>query len=180
MWHSRPPAGHRLGGWLASSGSLTRRIKAACGQFRVSRLRQGAGRPHRDEADPLGLRARRLALVREVVLMGDGRPLVFGHSVVALRHLRGPWRSLRRLGSRPLAEALYLDPTIRREPLAYCRLDARHPLHRRICADLGAMPPKLWARRSLFRRQGAPLMVTEVFLPDILRAGGDAGFSPTP
>lgn len=178
MWHSRPPALGRLSAWLASPGSLTRRIRRACGDFRVRRMRQHAARPHADEAGPLGLGAFRLALVREVVLMGDGRPLVFGHSVVARGYLRGPWRSVRFLGSRPLAEALYLDPTIRREALAFCRLDRRHPLYRRICKDLGAMPPTLWARRSLFRRQGAPLMVTEVFLPDIVRLdAGPAGVS---
>jgi chorismate lyase len=34
---------------------------------------------------------------------------------------------------------------------------------------LDAPPQKLWARRSLFTLHDAPLLVTEIFLPDILR-----------
>jgi chorismate--pyruvate lyase len=168
-WGAQLPADRRLRDWLVSAGSLTRRIKSAHADFRVRRLRQLAARPNRDEVEVLGLRADRLALVREVVLFGDGRPLVYGHSVVALRHLDGPWRAVVGIGSRPLAEALYSDPAIRRDALAYCRLDVRHALHRRVSADVGTMPATLWARRSLFWRQEAPLMVTEVFLPEIVR-----------
>jgi chorismate--pyruvate lyase len=168
MWGSRAPADRRLREWLSSPGSLTRRIQAVSAEFRVQRLCQGAARPYPDETDRLGLRAGRFALVREVVLMGDGRPLVFGHSVARMRDLRGAWRSLRGLGSRPLAEALYGDPMIRREALEYSRLDERHPLYRRVRAALGPLPRLLWARRSLFRQRGAPLMVSEVFLPEVL------------
>jgi chorismate--pyruvate lyase len=172
-WSVQLPAERRLRDWLVSPGSLTHRIKLAHADFRVQRLRQQAARPNPDEIGVLGLRAGRLALVREVVLFGSSRPLVYGHSVVALRHLDGPWRAVCGLGIRPLAEALYIDPAIRREPLAYRRLDARHPLYRRVCADLGDMPATLWARRSLFRRQGAPLLVTEVFLPQIVATRDD-------
>jgi chorismate-pyruvate lyase len=30
------------------------------------------------------------------------------------------------------------------------------------------LSPRLWARRSVFSREGAPLLVTEVFLPGVL------------
>jgi chorismate--pyruvate lyase len=170
MWHALPPADPRLRRWLTSSGSLTRRICASFAGFHLRRVRQRVGRANADEAVILGVSRRDPVLVREVVLLAAGRPLVFGHTVVALRHLRGPWRTLRFLGSRPLAEALFLDPAIRREPLAYGRIGAVHPLYRRIAAAVGAAPTGLWARRSLFRRRGAPLLVTEVFLPGICGA----------
>jgi chorismate lyase len=171
LWRARPPADAALRDWLAAPGSLTRRLCERFDGFTLRRLRQGAARPNRDEASSLGIDPRRRALVREVLLMGEGKPLVFGHSVVALRHLRGPWRSLRGLGGRPLAEALYLDPRIRRGPLLFRRLDARHPLYRRVGEELGELPPTLWARRSLFRRRGAALLVCEVFLPGVWAGG---------
>jgi chorismate--pyruvate lyase len=44
-----------------------------------------------------------------------------------------------------------------------------HELHRRLSACLPAAPMSLWARRSLFRLHDSPILVTEVFLPAILR-----------
>jgi len=166
-WSPRPPAERPLRTWLTAPGSLTSRIRAVYSGFRVARLRQRAARPFADESALIGVRGAGLAVCRDVVLYAGQRPLVFGHSIVAPRHLMGPWRAVKFLGSRPLAEALYADAAVRRRPLQFARLDARHPLYRRVCADLGSMPATLWARRSLFVRHGAPLLVTEVFLPHI-------------
>ncbi len=173
MWQPNLPAERRLRRWLSSGGSLTLRIRRGCAEFRVERLSQRAARPFRDEGPAVGVRAGRLCLVRDVLLYGDDRPLVFGHSITAIENAAGPWRSLRGLGNRPLAEALYNDPGIWRQPLSYRRLGAGHPLYRRVAATVGRLPATLWARRSVFTREGAPLMVTEVFLPAILRLSPD-------
>lgn len=173
MWSGQCLADERWRDWLRCGGSLTQRLRQVCGTFAVRRLCQGAGRLHADEAGAVGLPPGAAALMRDVLLEGDGRPLVFGHSVVAIGHLDGPWRALRRLGCRPLAEALYADRRIARSGLEFRRLARAHPLHQRLEAVLGAQPDRLWARRSLFFRDGAPLLVTEVFLPALLeRSGG--------
>jgi chorismate--pyruvate lyase len=128
---------------------------------------QGLRRPLRDEAALVRVAGHRLAHVREVVLVADGTPVVFAHSVVAAGDLRGPWRALGHLGEQPLASALFADPRVTRGALEFRRIDARHPLHAR-AAELGLeVADALWARRSTFRRDGRPLLVTEVFLPAI-------------
>jgi len=76
--------------------------------------------------------------------------------------------SLRGLGNRPLAEALFTDPLVSRRPLEFVRVDFRHPLWKRARQVFGKPFPALWARRSLFMKRGRPLMVTEVFLPALL------------
>jgi chorismate--pyruvate lyase len=119
----------------------------------------------------VGLRSERLAHVREVVLLADDVPVVFAHSIVAPDDLKGAWRSIGRLGNRPLAAALFADPRVRRYALEYRRIDRRHPLHARLKDASVVLPPMLWARRSLFRLRGRPLLVTEVFLPAILALG---------
>lgn len=155
--------------WLTDPGSLTRRLQRACPAFRVSCLRQGHGLPTEDERGRLGLRAKRRALIREVLLLDGDRPLVFAHSVIPLSGLRGPWVALAGLGHRPLGAALFANPRIAREPLECRRLDRRHPLHQRAARALGgAVPTVLWARRSLFKLAGRPILVTEVFLPEVL------------
>ncbi len=158
-------------GWLAYPGSLTRRIVARAGGLDVERLSQRLRPPHEDESRALGRPARQLALVREVVLHARGRPVVLAHSIAARADLFGAWRGLRGLGNRPLAAALFRDPLVRRGPLEFARVDARHPLGRRARRVLGGELPALWARRSLFHRRGRPLMVTEVFLPALLELG---------
>src|SRR5258706_1603147 len=110
-----PPAHHPLHPWLVSAGSLTARITAHLGPMRVDVRFQGARRPARDEARLIGLSEKRLAHVREVVLSVDGRPLVFAHSIATPRDLRGAWRAVTRLGTRPLAAALFADRRGQRE-----------------------------------------------------------------
>ena len=161
-------------GWLSDQGSLTQRLRQRCHGFSVHPVRVGFIRPNRDENSPLQLRADELAYVREVVLNCDGQAVVFAHSLVAARSLRGPWAAVTRLGTRPLGEALFSDPRVVRGCLQYRRIDVRHPLARQAARAGIAMSGKsLWARRSLFTLQGHPLMVTEVFLPAVLSIKGD-------
>ena len=154
--------------WLAYRGSLTWRITARAPDFRVEVVQQRLRIPNEDEHRALGRPDHRLALVREVILHAGGRPVVLAHSIAGRRDLFGPWRSLRGLGNRPLAAALFADPRVRRQPLEFARIDRRHPLWRRARRLLGREFPALWARRSLFTKRGRPLLVTEVFLPAIL------------
>lgn len=153
--------------WLIDPASLTARIVARCHQFEVRVLREMRAQPFLDERQLIGLPARRHAWVREVLLVADGVPIVFAHSILAPRDLRGAWHMAQAIGSRPLGAALFADPGIRRGPLTAARLNASHPLHRHATAALGEGLPVLWARRSRFCRLDRPLLVTEVFLPGI-------------
>ncbi len=167
-WRDKPPSyPHPLHRWLADRGSLTSRIKAHFPAFNLKRLGQSLQVPHTDERRHMDFRQSELAVVREVLLMSGWTPLVFAHSIVARRDVRGVWRGLSRLGSRPLAEMLFNDPTVARLPMEYHRIDARHPLFRRTLVVAPHTAKTLWARRSVFVKQGRPLLVTEVFLPDV-------------
>ena len=131
-------------------------------------LNQGLRHALPDERVALRLAADEPTLVREVLLSCGATPVVFARSLAAARHLDGPWRSLRGLGSRPLATMLFADPRIARGALEFCCIDARQPLRRRAAAAVPELPRELWARRSVFCRDCAPLLVTEVFLPGVL------------
>lgn len=155
--------------WLVDTGSLTRRLQQRCRLFAVQSVRQTWGRPERDEARLLGLRPGERALLREVWLYCDGVPVVFAHSVLPRRSLRGSWHDLGRLGSRPLGAALFANPRVDRAPLTYRKLSPYHVLYQRAVAVLPERPPCLWARRSMFRLRSAAILVTEVFLPQVTR-----------
>lgn len=154
--------------WLLDRGSLTRRIRERCDDFSVHQIRQELGKITPDERRILGLRAPRLALVREVLLYCGETPVVFAHTALDARFLHGAWRSVATMGNKPLGAALFADAQVKRLPLHFKKLTKHHALYGRACRTMKNPPPFLWARRSLFRRRGAPLLVTEVFLPGIL------------
>ncbi|WP_148717018.1 chorismate--pyruvate lyase family protein [Chitinolyticbacter meiyuanensis] len=151
--------------WLTESGSLTARLIAHHPAFSVRVLRQRATTAHRDELAPLGQARRRRTPMREVLLLSGQQPLVFAHSVTTPQAVRRGFRKFVHVGGRSLGSMLFASPTIARSRLAWCRVDARHPLWRKAVTAVGPLPPRLWARRSLFYAGGDRLLVTEVFLP---------------
>lgn len=165
-WRDKPPSyPHPMHRWLTDRGSLTARIVDHFPAFNLIRLQQQQQYPNLDERRHLDFRQGELAIVREVLLRSGDSPLVFAHSVVARRDLANAWRGLSRLGSRPLAEMLFHDPTVARLPMEYRKIDHRHALYRR-AAEVASFPAQtLWARRSVFLKYDRPLLVTEVFLP---------------
>lgn len=170
-WHAHLPHGHEVEpyyDWLVHVGSLTERLRRRCAEFRVVLLRQELARPGDDERGVLHLGRRDLAWVRDVVLLCAGRPVVFAHSVLPRSGLRGGWHLFAGLGARPLGAILFTDPLVRRMPFSFLRLDARHPLYHRAAQAGGQAASACWARRSVFVRRGKPILVTEVFLPEIL------------
>ncbi len=174
-WHSMPPSHGdakfgKLHPWLTSRGSLTSRLIQNIDHFNLVRVSQRAQLPNVDERREIGLRDREFAIVREVLLRDGDTPLVFAHSLVSRRDLTGVWRGLSKLGARPLAEMLFHDAAVVRLPMEYRKIDARHPLYRRAMKLAPFEATSIWARRSVFLKQGRPLLVTEVFLVDTIKA----------
>ncbi|MDN5881228.1 MAG: chorismate lyase [Nitrosospira sp.] len=169
-WRPAPSSlSPRARGWLQNRGSLTELIQQrCCGDFCVKPVFQSWAKACGDELAVMNLRRNELAMVREVYLYCGNTPVVFAHSVVAMKDIRGAWRGLGGLGSRSLGTVLFTNPVVKRTPLRFKKLNSAHPLFCRACRKLQAKPPDLWARRSLFSLQGQSILVTEVFLPSIL------------
>jgi chorismate--pyruvate lyase len=175
----RRPVNARHRRWLTLRGSLTAHLHQASGKkVTVVRLSQGACTALPGELDSLGAargwaRCRTLH-AREVVLHAGGPGLVYARSVSTQRCLAGPWRALRALGSRPLAELLFADPWTRRSPLRVVRIGPVGPWRRHLRHALrhAVQPPHLpracWGRYSVFCKAGRQLRVMEVFSPAAL------------
>lgn len=155
--------------WLGASGSLSARLAGAGQKFSVQVLAQGRQRLHPEEARALGLAGRRAGYMREVVLRVDDVAVVFARSVTAHVHSLGPWRSIRGLGTRPLADVLFTRMGLARTPLEFAGLAPASPERRHAArawqqATGEAVAARtLPARRSVFTRRAAPLLVMEVF-----------------
>jgi chorismate--pyruvate lyase len=115
----------------------------------------------------LGIRRGETAIIREVELYCEQTPWVFARTLIPASSLRGPARRLTMLGNRPLGEVLFNDPHMRSGRREVARLLPRHPLFQAAVASLEQKPEEIWGRRTLFYLGGQPLLVNEIFLPDI-------------
>jgi chorismate lyase len=176
--------------WLTTKGSLTARLIGASAAFRVKRLHQKSALCSLEEASRIGLPRRERVWEREVLLVCDGRPVVFGHTVVPMSATASDWPLFSALGERSLGSTLFYDPKVVRGPLEYARLRAGHPLVERVRAalretlgdelgdELGKAADNeldgqiFHARRCVYRRRQGLLMVTEVFLPAVRDLAG--------
>lgn len=156
-----------LRSWLLDTASLTQRVISACsGRFRVRVLSQEWTRPMRNESQRLGMQEGARALVRQVQLLCDEVPWVYARTVIPRSTLSGRARRLAHLGTRSLGATLFADPAMHRSALEVARLSPRDALHARL-VRLGETDPELWGRRSVFTLSGKPLLVSEIFLPEI-------------
>jgi chorismate--pyruvate lyase len=169
--HSALPAD--LVHWLLDSASLTRRLQHLCpGRFEVRVLSQQRGQPLRHEAHVLGMRDRRNAIIRQVQLLCNGRPLVYARTVIPTSSLRGRLKRLARLGTRPLGGVLFADAGMRRGAVELACIRPGETLYHAAVGVPRRTAAPIWGRRSVFRLSGHPLLVSEVFLPAFPAATG--------
>lgn len=160
----------RAQAWLRLGGSLTAHLRRV-GDVRIVVLREGPQSLWIQERRDLGIPC---GYVREVTILVNGRSAVWARSATSTVAVKGPWRALASLGSRPLAELLFHDRGISRSPLqpqdvGGCSPDQVHIARALQEAPLGvtAFRPA-GARSSVFMRQGQALRVYEAFAPWIL------------
>lgn len=157
----------RLKPWLDEQHSLTARLRAHCrGRFHVRVLSQRWARPTGDERRELLIPLPQRAFIREVLLLCDDVPWVFARSVIPLRSATGAQRRLLYLRDRSLGSVLFAEPGLRRGPLEVRPLGTDDPWLK----PWGLQPApgrRLWARRSQLAVGDRPLLVAEVFLPDL-------------
>ncbi|MGA7801917.1 MAG: chorismate lyase [Gammaproteobacteria bacterium] len=159
--------------WLLDPASLTHRVRHACpGCFGVRVVSQGWGRATRDERRRLDMRRGERSLVRHVELQCDGQAWVFARTVIPAHTLTGARRRLARLGARPLGEYLFAEPSMRRGMLELARVGPGCDFHGLATGNAGTSSPALWGRRSVFRVNDKPLLVSEFFLPVLGMRGG--------
>ncbi|WP_245916312.1 chorismate--pyruvate lyase family protein [Candidatus Pandoraea novymonadis] len=157
--------------WLTRRGSLTWHLQLM-GHVTLEVLSECMVPADSDQNGCLAVPLRASLWMREVMLLVEGNPMVVAHSVTPLQDSRSIWKAMRRLHTRPLADILYFDRAVERSMLVNRLLFQGHRLYR--CAMKYGRDPnlrsRLWARRSVFIRHGAPLLVTEAFLPRFWRS----------
>ncbi|MEQ1976795.1 chorismate lyase [Xenorhabdus sp. SGI240] len=134
--------------WLMEVGSMTRRFEQHCQQVSVAPFREDfiTLAELNDESEHLPESGK--YWLREIVLYGDNIPWLLGRTVIPEETLTGPDRKLVDVGTVPLGRYLFSGHNLTRDYIQIGRQGDR------------------WARRSLLRLSGKPLLLTEVFLPN--------------
>ena len=156
--------------WLNDQGSLTRRLVNLCGDaFSVRVLSQQWVKPRFEEAQLLGAPPQQKALLRQVQLLCDDQILVYARSVIPLATLDGPHRRLKYLRDKPLGGYLFANPSLKRSRQELATIQRKDPLFSIALSDGSQACECIWGRRSLFVIDGKSLLVSEFFLPELVR-----------
>ena len=151
---------------LVDADSLTRKIVQRCrGDFSVQVLNQQFGALSHHERGILELRNGETGNTRTVLLRCNQTPWVFAHTVIPHYALRRSLRRLTQLGNRSLGTILHNARVMERSHVEYTRFLPHHTLFQQATAQLKQAPSQLWGRRILYRIDGDPLLVHELFLP---------------
>lgn len=156
--------------WLDDKGSLTQRLKNRCQeQFSVNVLAEEWSKPELSEVRLLRIPRFQQVLLRQVHLKCNDDIYVYARSVIPLSTLKGKHRRLLYLGSKPLGEYLFSSPNLKRSRVEWSKLTPESSLYRMAMANQQQHSEPVWGRRSLFHIDGKPLLVSEFFLPKLLK-----------
>lgn len=158
--------------WLSDTGSLTQKIEKAIGQkLEVQVLRDYPQSLNSDESRYFHFRIRRCR-VREVFLCANNVPLVIAHSVIPTLSASGSNHAILRLGKKPLGAVLFAKTRKHSKPKPprdIARLDKSSALWKKCARYYPGLTSPLWARRTLYSLKSRPILVNEIFLPELLQ-----------
>ena len=153
--------------YIFHTGSLTRYLQQACqGEFNIEIKSETWQQPMIDEAHLLNTKENESTFIRESWLKCDKKNLVYARTVIPEKTLTGEYKKLTTLGTKPLGEILFSDNTSYRARMQYAKLTPQCDLYNQISLP-NHVNSDCWARKSLFYLKNQPLLIIEVFLPDI-------------
>jgi chorismate--pyruvate lyase len=155
--------------WLKTPSSLTAKLKDLCPNLEVVVLSEKWEVPMVNEAQQLGLEIDQEVWVRCVFLKCHDRFWIYARTVIPDLSPNNPWQELQNLGNKPLGEILFDMPSVKRSAFEFSKDSLAiwpHLMDNLQDKTLAQKPG--FARRSSFKQKGAPLLLTEVFLPSLL------------
>ncbi|NND00487.1 MAG: chorismate lyase [Gammaproteobacteria bacterium] len=148
-----PEAIHSL---LFDKGSLTASlVDLSDHHFQVRVLGQQRRVPLLHEQRKMQRPLHRISMVREVELLMHGEPVVYARSIIPISLLNKSRSGLANLGSTPLGHLLFRDGRIRVSKREFALIENSEGL---FCA-----------RRTPYDYLGSQILVSEFFLPDLLK-----------
>ena len=91
-------------------------------------------------------------MVRRVKLFGDGKELVFGESIIPQETKEYGFAGLKNLGSKPLGDLIFTSKKFKKMRVLFAKFEFNNK--------------KYWGRITVFRVNGYPMSIKEIFIID--------------
>lgn len=161
---------------LLESGSLIDNLSGKAGNvMQVSVIREGWYLPLSEESAYLDIPPGQEAYVREINLMNYGRSWVYARSIFPIPAYHVIQQELSELGSAPLGNILYQHGKIFRKKLEVANIMPQQALyskaglvHENEYEEFNNNAECVWGRRSSYQIEEYPMLLIEIFLPDLL------------
>ncbi|MEE9552615.1 MAG: chorismate lyase [Gammaproteobacteria bacterium] len=155
---------------LQQTGSLTQHLEKFCkDDLQLYLKNQSWQRPLNDEARVLKLRMGEHAMVREIYFKCNNAPWVYARSIIPAKTLRGAQRRLAHWGNRSLGSYLFSGRSIYRGKMEVSTISRQNRLFTLAMNNTSDENETLWGRRSIFYIKDKPLLVVEIFLPEVIK-----------
>lgn len=138
--------------WLSDTGSLTQLIANRTQSSVSVEIVEDKNQNVLSDESLLFEKALFHCRVREIYLCVDDIPVVAARSILPTYSSTGINRDVLQLGTRPLGEALFKT--------------GKAPILRRQITHISGLG---WGRRTLYKLRGHPILISEVFLPELLQ-----------
>lgn len=150
--------------WLTEPYVLSAHLKAVAKDYQFELLNQGQMPIADDDAKAVG--GEKIAWVRTIAHRDGQHNRVFGRVVVPSNTYQAYEVEFGSLKTNPIGETLlFYNREVRRGPFEVVKIERGHPQYG-FCFE-GNAHSHLWARRSIFYWRNLPLIVIEIFMPDL-------------
>lgn len=149
--------------WLLEPNSLTAKLKQHCSEFTVQVLNENTFSLNPGQQQLLAC-AEAVGINREVLLLCDGKPMVYAQSWLPVTQDMQQ-QQLLALGDRPLGDVIFQHPDLKRTEIEVAQFDCQHPVQQLVSQYSEVIKP-LWGRRSVFSLARSRFLVAEIFLPE--------------
>lgn len=154
--------------WTYEAGSLTQRLRSFYGNsVGVSVLLQRWQSPFLSERRLLDLPEHHYCLIREVLLHANGKPLILARTIIPGDTIKVAKNKLSHLGNRPLGEIIFSYPKLQRLDLNISLVAQKTWTQPAIAK--GHIDQGLWGRRTVYSIAQRQMLVSEFFLPEVLK-----------
>ena len=157
-----------LSTFLFENGSLSRLIQDRFKRkLHIDLINESWSTAMTYEKKLLSLRNYEIIFARESYLSCNNKKLVYARTVIPRKTLNAQNHTLTRLGQKPLGGILFNNNKIFRENIKYAKLPLHNELHNKAKKNCNIYSD-LYGRQSIFYVKNKPLLLIEVFLPDIM------------
>jgi chorismate--pyruvate lyase len=106
-------------------------------------------------------------LTREVLLHAEGKALILARTIIPRETIKVAKSNLSHLGNRPLGEIIFSYPKLQRLDLNISLVTPETWTQAAVAT--GHLDQSLWGRRTVYSIAQRQMLVSEFFLPEVLK-----------